>query len=212
MWAQLVFLYNNEMESIRGQQHMKNKMVEMGFLKGIMMLFLVGFLIGIGVMLGFREYLSDYIYGFYDTLFDNLSIYEIEHGLLLKQVLASRFKTFFLLILLGVSILGIPSLVLFPVYKGFLCGFLFGSMLIRFSWKGLLLGLFYGFPQSVFYLPVLIAILHKNYCIGIQGLKKKLFLEQLPSSAMLVVILLIGCVAETYINSWIMNYTLSAIR
>ena len=57
----------------------------------------------------------------------------------------------------------------------------------------------------------MVSVLHKNYYMGIHGLKKKLFLEQLPSIAVLAFILLAGCVSEAYINARIMRYILSAI-
>ncbi len=190
---------------------MKDRVENMGFLKGVILLFGFGFFVGIGIFLGFRDNLSQYTNIFYDNMIENITSYEIEYRLLLKNVIVTEFRSFFLLILFGISILGIPALVLFPIYKGFISGFLLGTMVGRFSWKGLLLGSLYGFPQMFFYIPVMIAVLHKNYCIGIQGLKKKLFLEQLPSIALLACILLAGCVTEAYINAWIMRYILSAI-
>lgn len=182
---------------------MKEKIEKMGFLKGVIILFVLGFLIGIGISLGFQKYFAEYICVFYDNLIENLTVYEIEQGQLFKKVILTEFRSFFLLVLFGISILGIPYLIVFLIYKGFISGFLFGSMLMKFGGKGILLGIVYGFPQVLFYVPVMIAIIHKNYYIGIQGLKKKLFWEQLPSIVVLMGILLIGCASEAYINSWI---------
>ena len=190
---------------------MKNQIENMGFLKGITLLFVIGFLLGVGVFAGLKEHLAEYTNRFYKNVIENITNYEIEYKILLRSVIGTEFRGFFLLILFGISILSIPSLIIFPVYKGFISGFLLSTMICKFSWKGLLLGILYGFPQMLFYIPVIVAVLHKNYYIGIHGLKKKLFLEQLPSIAILACILLVGCVSEAYINARIMRYILSAI-
>lgn len=187
---------------------MKDRIEDMGFLKGVGIIFGFGFLIGIGVFLGLREGLSEYTNWFFETILVNLESYEIEEGQLLLQVLSSRFRTFFLLVVLGVSILGIPSILFFLIYKGFMSGFLMGSLWVKFAGKGILIGLMSGFPQILIYAPVILGILHKNYYMGVQGLKKKLFLEQLPSIIILALLLLIGCFMEAYINSWIMKIIL----
>ena len=184
---------------------MKKKMEQVGFLRGMLLLFFAGFLLGLGFLFGFRDSLTGYIHSFYGGICSNLAIYEIEEWQLFLQVAGTELGCFLLLVLFGISILGIPVLVLFPLYKGFIGGALCGSLVIEFSGKGILAGLVYGFPQQLLYIPVLLAVLHKNYIIGLQGLKKKLFLEQLPSIVILAMLLLVGCFTEAYINSWIMK-------
>ena len=190
---------------------MKDRIENIGFLKGVALLFAIGFLLGVGLFLGFKEKLAEYSNQFYNNVIENITNYEIEYKVLLKNVIQTEFRSFFLLLLFGISILSIPALIVFPIYKGFIGGFLLSSMFCKFSWKALLIGSLYGFPQILFYLPVMVSVLHKNYYMGIHGLKKKLFLEQLPSIAVLAFILLAGCVSEAYINARIMRYILSAI-
>lgn len=184
---------------------MKEKIGQFGFLKGVIILFLIGFLLGIGVFMGLREQLSPYTGSFYDTLIANLAACQIESGELLKKVLLKKYRSFFLAALFGISLLGLPYLIVFLIYKGFAGGFLLGSMLVKFGGRGLLLGLLYGFPQMLFYAPVMLAMLYKNYAIGGYGLKKKLLWEQLPSIGILAGILLLGCLSETYVNAWILK-------
>lgn len=184
---------------------MNEKIEKLGFLKGVILLFALGFFLGVGIFFGFREQLSEHTAVFYDNLIQNLSEYDVEHEELLKTVVVKEFRSFFLLLLFGISILGIPYLACFLVYKGFIGGFILGSLLVKFGARGIFLGVFYGFPQIIFYVPVFLALIHKNYYIGINGLKKKLFWEQLPSMGILLVILFIGCFFEAYLNAWILK-------
>ena len=184
---------------------MKAKAEELGFLKGVILLYLLGFVIGFGIFLGFQEKLTDGVYGFYADLIYNLEHYEISSIELLKKVIVTEFQSFFLLALFGISILGIPYIFCFLVGNGVLGGFLLGSMLITFGSKGILVSVLYGFPQVFLYVPVKLAMIHKSYDMGMYGLKKKLLLEQIPSVIILLGILLAGCFMEAYVNTWILK-------
>ncbi len=187
---------------------MKEKMEQTGFVKGVLLVLFLGFLIGIGIFFGFRELLAEHIAVFYDTLISNLTEYELEQEILFKKIITKNVQSFFLMALFGISILGIPYIICFLISKGILGGFLLGSMLLRFGGKGILAGILYGFPQMIFYAPVMYAMMHKSYYMGVNGLKKKLLWEQVPSVFILLGILLVGCFLEAYVNSWILKKVL----
>ncbi len=184
---------------------MKENMEQMGFLKGVLIVFFVGFLIGIFLVVGLREYLGEYLDVFYSNFISNLGKYELEYGVLWKKVVKKRVESFFLMGVFGISILGIPYVVCFLIWKGIFLGFLFGSMIVQFGGKGVVIGILYGFPQMIFYVPVMYAMMHKDYCMGVNGLKKKVLWEELPSVVVLLVILLVGCVLEVYVNTWVLK-------
>lgn len=69
-----------------------------------------------------------------------------------KAFLECFSSNFFLLIfmwLLGISIIGIPLILLILLYKGFILGFSVSSILYFYHWKGILISIIYCFPLLI---------------------------------------------------------------
>lgn len=178
---------------------------KIGFFKFILLLFLVGFLIGIFISIGFHNYFFTDMKDFYDEVIYNLKACEIEYGRLFWEIVVKEFGSYFLLLLFCISILGIPYIIWYLIYKGILWGVFMGMAVFLYGIKGVLAGLVYGFPHWIFIVPVLAATLHKGYYMSINGPKKKAFTEQIPSICVLMGILLIGCLLEAFVNARILK-------
>ncbi|BCN31407.1 hypothetical protein bsdtb5_27020 [Anaeromicropila herbilytica] len=150
------------------------------------------------------------------ALSDNIDISKIgtlniNYINLLKYVLINNYKKYFLIWLFNVTILGIPFMTLFIFYHGFCAGFIIAITTMQYGMKGILLFLTYLFPQYIIYIPVYIITLWKGYeiCRGMnhstnKGMKSKLqyAIKQLPIVLILGVILFLGCILETYLNTY----------
>lgn len=184
---------------------MKENLKQMGFLKGVLTVFFIGFLVGVILFICFREQIAQYLDVFYNNFIANLLEYELNYRILLKKVIEKRVQSFLLLAIFGISVLGIFYVICFLACKGFFLGFLLASMVFQFGGKGILLGVLYGFPHIFFYAPVMYSMMYKAYCMELNGLKKKAIWQEIPVVILLLVVLLIGCVSETYVNTWIMK-------
>ena len=200
-----IFLFPDKPFVLGVGVYMKENIKQMGFLKGVLTIFLIGFLIGVIIFICFREQISQYLEVFYNNFVSNLLEYELNYPIFLKKVIAKRVQSFLLMAIFGISVLGIFYVICFLTWKGFFLGFLLASMIFQFGVKGILLGVLYGFPHIFFYLPVMYSMMYKAYCMELNGLKKKEMWRELPVVILLLAILLIGCVLETYVNTWVLK-------
>ena len=74
----------------------------------------------------------------------------------LMETFGLHFKWVMLLWLLGVSVVGLPLVLVLDFLKGLLVGFTVGILISQYSWKGMLFALISVAPQNVFIVPVII--------------------------------------------------------
>lgn len=75
---------------------------------------------------------------------DDLDYLQAFYQSLINQVIPAVFMW-----ILGISIIGVPVLLFFDFFKGFLVGFSFTSILMTYKWKGILKAFFYVFPHQI---------------------------------------------------------------
>lgn len=110
--------------------------------------------------------------------------------------------------LLGISIIGIPIIILILLFKSFLLGFSISSILFFYKWKGLLIVITYCFPLLI----ELFAFLFLGYysIIFSKNLNKMLFLKNdisfrnimrryIKMFIFSLILILIGSVLEIYV-------------
>lgn len=92
-----------------------------------------------------KQIISESLYHFFEGVKnDDLDYFSAFFQSLKNQVLPG-----FFIWLLGISIIGIPIILFFDFFKGFLMGFSFTSICITYQWKGILKAIFYVFPHQV---------------------------------------------------------------
>lgn len=74
----------------------------------------------------------------------------------LMEIFGLHFKWVMLLWLLGISVVGLPLVLVLDFLKGLLVGFTIGVLISQYSWRGLLLALVSVAPQNALIVPVLI--------------------------------------------------------
>jgi len=137
-----------------------------------------------------------------------------QHNVLLKYVLWNNLKVFLLFWILCSTALGIPYIVLSLTYGGFKIGLFITVIMMRYGVKGILLLFAYTFPQFLIYLPVAFVSLRAGYWLcksmyhetrlGTKG-KMERIIKHLGLIFILGIILILGCLMETYIGSFILQ-------
>ena len=116
--------------------------------------FLLGlFIIGIGfgalltVMMKAEDQtlVADYLNQFFTQLKGN----DLNYGSAFIQSILSNVLFILGIWLLGISVIGIPIMIFMYFSKAFILGFTIASMIQNFSWKGIVLALFYTFPHQI---------------------------------------------------------------
>lgn len=135
----------------------------------------------------------------------NITVSEREYLALFQQVLENRLKSMGLLMVFAISVLGLPYIGGFLLYKGCVSGFLLGSVLFQFGTKGVLLAASLFFPQCFFYAPAYFSILNKGYRLGIEGRSQRELVKEIPAVFAALALLIVGCLMEAYGNTWILG-------
>lgn len=175
-------------------------------------LFFASFLLGVIIMnMGNETLLSE------DGIFSTASInrlkyIEVDNGRFLKYVLKHRMGEGAALILLSTTGLGAASVYLFILWQGLLMGMTITAAIIRFGVRGFLLLLGGMFPHQLLFIPAEIMLLGwcyescgrgrfmERYGSSYTGGGKQRFLRQGIMLLWISIVILIGCILESYVN------------
>ena len=152
-----------------------------------------------------------YIEGFLDLTSKN----ELQSAYILKQSI--KFNLYFTLILFfsGLVYLGILFIPLLIAFRGFCIGFSIAFLTENIGRNGFLLSLGSVLPQNLIYVPVIIVmgVIGMNYSLWTLrnkyfkkfGALNNLFATYAFSTLVLFIILIAGCIVESYITSLIIR-------
>lgn len=171
-------------------------------------LFLIGF--GIGL---FAAYFGREIWFQTTGILDEDTLYwmkymTVDSGVLFAYVLCKRCRNFFVLIIMATTYLGLVFCGGITVKYGFSIGFFISSAVYRYGIKGLLLGIVGAFPQYLCYVPAILLLirwceeLHRSiyFYHNITGQGKKSLPGRLGKLALILMVLIFGCVLECFVN------------
>lgn len=136
----------------------------------------------------------------------------------LGNSLSSNGVSLVILWVLGISIIGIPFILLHLFFKGFILSFSFVSIIANYNFKGLFLAVLYVFPHQI--LNLIVWLLLSFYAVGFSlKLIKVLFFKKnlnlMENFKKYTKILLICTIAltlssllETYLCPWLLKFFL----
>lgn len=122
--------------------------------KNLLLFFII--LLFIGVVVGSifvvmlnkadQTLIQEYLNGFLDNIKNN----KIDYWLVLKNNLWNIILFISVIWLLGISVIGLPVIVVMFFTKAFILGFSIGSIIFTYKLKGILFALIYIFPGQIF--------------------------------------------------------------
>ncbi|MCM1134551.1 MAG: stage II sporulation protein M [Clostridium sp.] len=143
---------------------------------------------------------------------NRLKYIEIDNGRFLKYVLKHRMGEELFFVLLSTTGIGLASVYGCIVWQGILGGMTITAAIIRFGIKGLLLLLGGMFPHQLLLIPAEVMLLEWCYenCRGSRLIekyappyaisRKQQFLRQGIMLLWISIVMLIGCILESYVN------------
>ena len=171
-------------------------------------LFLIGF--GIGL---FAAYFGRGIWFQTTGILDEDTLYRMKYmtvdsGVLFAYVLCKRCRNFFVLIIMATTYLGLVFCGGITVKYGFSIGFFISTAIYRYGIKGLLLGIVGAFPQYLCYVPAILLLirwceeLHRSiyFYHNLTGQGKKSLPGRLGKLALILMVLVLGCILECFVN------------
>jgi stage II sporulation protein M len=157
----------------------EGSIVEQYFKKNISKYIIILVVFAIGVLVG-TFYLKkiDNVNDVSSYLQDTIKIIKsgnkINRGSVLKEALLMNLKTSIIIWLLGSAIVGIPLLLIYTGYRGFLLGFTISSILTTFgSYKGNLFLAGSLLPQNLIVIPCMILMVISGFKLSENVLKSK---------------------------------------
>ncbi len=145
-----------------------------------------------------------------------LKYIEIDSGRFLRYVLKRRMGEGIGLILLSTTGIGLAAVYVWVVWQGVLAGMTITAAIIRFGVKGLLLLLGGLFPHQLLLIPAQVMLLgwcYENisrkpvggYVTSFYTGKKQQFLRQGIALLWILIVILIGCILESYVNPMLVS-------
>lgn len=182
-----------------------------------LVLFLLSLLIG-GIFAKLSQnLLSIGIDSISSRYFNTIKNMDIHYWDLFRYILFSCFKSFFLVWVISLTILGLPYLGWLIISKGFQFGYLLAALVMTYGGKGIVLFLTYLLPHGIIYVPVAFFCMKCCYQLTMEmnhgqatpslhniGMIKKYFRVILFMLAALVV----GALLETFVSSFFIRKTL----
>lgn len=147
---------------------------------------------------------------FLNMFFNTSDISRIDKTVLFKTSLINNLKTALLIYVLGVTIIGIPIILLILLIRGFILGFTVGFLINEMAFKGLVFSVFSLLPQNLFILPVILSmgVSAISFCLIL--IKRRMnsqninvfqqFVGYTIFCFILLLILFIGILIETYVT------------
>ncbi|MEW6621638.1 MAG: stage II sporulation protein M [Bacillota bacterium] len=120
------------------------------------MMFLLGSTTGAFVIRMLDEYQLKELVEYLDFFLKGLPVWQINSIVIAQDAVINSIKIISVIWLLGLTIVGIPIILVVVYVKGFILGFTVGFLLIKKSYVGLLISIFAVLPQNLFYIPSII--------------------------------------------------------
>lgn len=184
----------------------------MVFLFGIMFLGVIsGSILPIFMSASDKELVCNYLSGFVDEVCSGVDyLFLFKNGILCDGVFS------FFIWVLGVSIIGIPIVLLLFFSKCFIFGFSISSIIINYGFKGVLISFIYVFPHNVISLVfycflTCYSLLFSFKLIGFIFKKsefniRKYFYKYFKLYILCFIVLLICVLYDSFVNPFILNF------
>lgn len=192
---------------------LKREFRKMGEVKFGLALFIVGILLGFLIARVFKGLYWGNINLIDGDYLKKIRNANIDYSDLMGYVYWNIFRPFVLFWIVCVTALGIPYISLCLIYIGFQSGFFLTIVFMKYGFKGILLTLGYTFPHYLIYIPVIYLCLRSgfSFCkilhygnISRRG-KSELIMKYILLIIGFGILLAIGGLVETYINTYILR-------
>lgn len=153
--------------------------------------------------------LISYMKSFFQVL-NNKPINELA---VLKQSLANNLQTSILIWLLGITVIGIPFILLLIAVRGFIIGFTVGFLAEQLGIKGIFFSMIAILPQNILIVPSILGIAVIGISFSMMVIKNKFnkthssshgtlrqFLLYTTIIVGILLIIILGCIIEAYVT------------
>lgn len=186
----------------------------------VIMFLLIGISAGAFTVKALSDVQKQELIGYLRSFFQFINENSYDTFSILKQSLLNNIQTGVLIWLLGITIVGIPFILLLISLRGFIIGFTVGFLVEQMGIQGLFFALCAILPQNILIIPCLISIAVIGISFSLMIIKNKLmktyktdmmrqFVIYSTIIACLFSIILLGALVESYITPILMKFVSS---
>lgn len=175
----------------------------------VLVFFCVGIVLGTYTIKYMNESYTTDLSTYFTTFINSLGDKPVDSKLLIADILKKNIIIIFIILIMGLTVIGSPIILLVDLFKGFTLGYTFSFLITTFSGEGIWIALASIIPQNLFYIPFFIGI----SIIAIElsstklkdkfsnkGNKKSIFSnELLIKLSFLFSLFVIGVIIETFV-------------
>ncbi|MFI2855558.1 stage II sporulation protein M [Paenibacillus sp. JSM ZJ436] len=183
----------------------------------VAVLFLVGVLFGALMVNALSLEQQQDLAGYLQHLFVSLGDSGSDAPPDFRSIAVLHIKWIGLIFLLGLSVIGLPGILVLDFLKGVLIGFTVGYMVGQYAWKGLLFALVSVVPHNLLLIPVLLIssvaamgfslyIIRSRLLSQKGGSLKKPFVAYAGVMALMALLMLVAASLETWISPQMMRW------
>ncbi len=168
---------------------------------GVLVIYFIGLIVGTLFFNLCKNIYVEEMGIFKNSFIDKFGSLEFQYGGLFQYIFFKRFKTFCILWLLQITVLGLPVLMSYSGYYGFSAGLLISAFSMGYGFKGLFYFLSFLFPHYLIYLFVWFLIARRRLSYRADSNVA----EFIFSFFGLFILLLMGVFAESFLNTAILK-------
>lgn len=155
---------------------------------------------------------TTYLNSFLDKIANN----QLDFGVSLKNTLISNTLFVIIIWLLGISVIGLPIMIIMYFYKAFTLGFSVGSIIFNYHFKGIVFAIIYAFGQALLLLFLMVLLIYAmsfsfkiiNCIFRKKALDFKLVINKYT---FILAIILVGIVITSLYDAYIVPALLSKL-
>lgn len=169
-----------------------------------------GMIIGVYCIKFMKQPDKNGIYTYLNGFVNNLNYFNIDSKFIFVQALKNNLPFIVAIWFLGMTIIGLPLILIINIFKGFTLGFTISSMINLLGNKGIWISLLGVVPQNIIYIPCIIflSVIAMNFSITlIKNRVNKLWttniLQRIASYSIIFVIIFIITLIGYFIESFL---------
>jgi stage II sporulation protein M len=141
----------------------------------VTVLFMTGVVFGAAIVNALEPAQKEGLLGYLNYFFQGLQQNTIaDPGIAFQHSLGDHLKTIGLMWILGLSVIGIPLLLILIFLKGLVIGFTVGFLVNQLSWKGLWFAFMAVVPQNLLVIPAMLIVTVAGIRFSVQLVKNRL--------------------------------------
>ncbi len=184
----------------------------------IIIVLLIGIILGSISIKALNTQQKDNLVEYINLFFQKVDINTINNNIVLKHSIINNTKFILIIWVLGLTIIGIPFIMLLIFVKAFTIGFTVGFLVDELGFKGIIFSTISLLPQNIINVPsyIIISVSAISFSMLLlksrNRLEKFSLLQQLTGYTVLVflmlLIVIVGCFVEAYISPVFMKFML----